>query len=87
MSDKTGPSIADVKAKHFRVIIDDLESSAEEHGVHTQNAVYIAMCYGFRCAIGALGKKDGIKAMRSMFEYAENCVVTTHDEFHDSSRN
>ena len=87
MSDKTGPSIADVKANDFRVIIDDLESSAEEHGVHTQSAVYIAMCYGFRCAIGALGKEGGIKAMQAMFEYAEDCVVTPHDEFRDSSRN
>lgn len=87
MTDKKGANIADVKAKHFKAIIDDLESSAEDHGVHTQNAVYITMCYGFRCAIGALGKKDGVKAMRQMLAYAEDCVVTTHDEFLDASRN
>ena len=37
MSDKR-PGIADVKAKHFEVIIDDLESSSKEHGVHPQNS-------------------------------------------------
>jgi len=86
MSDKR-PGIADVKAKEFEVIIDDLESSSKEHGVHPQNSVYIAMCYGFRCAIGALGRDSGIEAMQAMFDYAKECVVTTYDESRDSSRN
>ena len=81
MDDKAECRVADVEAKHFKAIIDALEEAAKEHEVGSQNAVYIAMCYGFKCAIEAMGRKKGVRAMREMLAYSEEIVTTSHDDY------
>jgi hypothetical protein len=80
MNDKEGFRAADIKAKHFKAIIDALEEAAKEHEVGSQYAVYVAMCFGFKCAIEAMGREKGVSAMREMLALAEEIVTTAHDD-------
>jgi hypothetical protein len=81
MDDKAGRRVGGVQARHFKAIIDALESAAGAHEVGSQNAVFIAMCHGVNCAIDSKGREKGLKVIREMLDYAEEIVTASYDEY------
>jgi hypothetical protein len=80
MNNKVGFRVTDIKAKHIKGIMDALEEATKEQGLGTQHAIYIAMHFGFKEAITAMGRKKGVKAMRDMLALAEDIVTMEHDD-------